>query len=130
MFLSVLLPFLIVRLHGKYFFEISLKSYGSRFFFQCNCAKTDVKYTKNSFLRQVGGAWCDVAEINFGNKYIIWNTSYVKIDSKTVFYDNLYDKRVMKIIHLFNVNYVPLDYLTFTRNSRTVAWAKPLGGNL
>ena len=86
--------------------------------FQCNCAKTDVNFIKNTFLRQVVQAWCEVTfatcEINFGNEYI-WNNSNVKVDGKTLLYSNLYDKGVMKIIDLFDANNVPLDYLGFIR---------------
>lgn len=88
----------------KIFFTTVLKPYGNKFFFQCNCSKTDISFIKNIFLRQVLDAWCEVSYAppnnNFGNEYI-WNNSSVKINSKTIFYDILFKKGIMKIADFF-----------------------------
>ena len=100
----------------KLFFDYYLKPYGCKFLFKCNISKTDLTGgIANLFIDQVCSAW---AECSFCNPVDnpsnenIWNNTFVKINGRTVFYKQVYDRGIIKIRQLFDDTGHPLSYHT------------------
>lgn len=100
----------------KMFFDIYLKPFGKQFIFHCNCAKNDVNSIRNSFIRQIVYAWCDISfstpTENFGNQ-VIWNNSHIRIDNKIVMNHILMDRNVIYVSDLFDEHNKPLTFVRF-----------------
>lgn len=100
------------------FFNLDLKRYGYEFLFQCNCKPDEVNYLRNSFLREVVQAWCEISYVppkeNYGIQ-IVWNTSDIRINGKVVFYKFLFDKNVKYVKDFFDGQGNPLSFENFKR---------------
>ena len=112
--------------HWKTFFDIDLAKYGKDLLFHCNCTFRDIQI-HNLFVKQVVRAWCDstyhVIETPEAIKHqLIWNNSYIKVNEKIVFDKLLFDKGILYVYDLFELDGEPLTFARFKTKYKIVSY--------
>ena len=100
----------------KSIFNFALRNYGGPFLFHCNFQKQDVETIPNIFVKQVCEAWSSYAyytpDKSFGDQ-IIFNNSFVKINSSIFYIDSLRSADVYLVKHFFDADGNVLQYNDF-----------------
>ena len=97
----------------KYFFDLELERHGGSIVLTSNLNKKDIIENlkiKNCFMKETLSIW---AEVNFDDhimsekkflEQILWHNSLVRIENSPIFYQEWFDRGIMKVKHLKNAS--------------------------